>query len=394
MARDERGMVLIFWALSFIGLLMFLVIVADAGLVFLERRSLQNTADAAALAGARELYINGPIAGEAEAVLFASESDGDLTSNIATASGITMRVTSTVGDNAASLLADPSLGFGNPAVSATATARIGAAVLPGPGVFCIGTFVQTQIDALDLIDLQLAGFGLSYVWQLPYGDELALGTLLGGNYLTTLCFGAGDGSNAGYIDIGNQGGAAQAVRTCFELGSAEGLQPIEPTQTGIVAGPASQGLQNRLEAARARGCYYWDDVRASLLAADPDGDGVLENEWTCSPNLDQASSIVLVPVVDEDFTAGQGATEINVHFNPAASQYQLAYFWIDGEETFKNTNTKNWQFDGDGGLGQIELDGIFLNRFLTELTSNQRGSGGTVACVLGVSSTCFLELVE
>ena len=109
---------------------------------------------------------------------------------------------------------------------------------------------------------------------------------------------------------------------------------------------------------------------------------------------EQASAIVLVPVVDEDFTAGQGAAEINVHFNAGAGQYQLAYFWIDGEETFKNTNTKKWQFDGDGGLGQIELDGVFLNRFLTELTANQRGSGGPVACVLGVSSSCFLELVE
>ncbi len=147
LAGDERGLVLIFWALSFIGLLMFLVIVADAGLVFLERRSLQNTADAAALAGARELWLDGPIAGEVEAVLFASESDGDLTNNTATASGITMRVTSTVGDDAASLLADPSLGFGSPAVSATATARIGASVLPGPGVFCIGTHFDVQSAA-------------------------------------------------------------------------------------------------------------------------------------------------------------------------------------------------------------------------------------------------------
>ena len=48
-------MVLLFWALSFIGILAFFVIVADAGLVFVERRSLQNVADASALAGAREL---------------------------------------------------------------------------------------------------------------------------------------------------------------------------------------------------------------------------------------------------------------------------------------------------------------------------------------------------
>ena len=399
MAGDERGLVLIFWALSFIGLLMFLVIVADAGLVFLERRSLQNTADAAALAGARELYINGPIAGEAEAVLFASESDGDLTSNVATASGITMRVTSTVGDDAASLLADPSLGFGNPAVSATATARIGASVLPGPGVFCIGTHFDVQSGALDIQQLQLLQLGLSHVWQIPYGDEFTAGTLLGGDYLTILRYGAGSGSNSGYVDIGDQGGASQAVRECFENGSPTTLQPVEPTQTGIAAGPASQGLRARLVAARDRrdnngaGCYSWDDVRASLLAADPDGDGILENEWVCSANFDQRTSIILVPVVDALFTDDTGTTDVNVYFNAAAGQYQLAYFWLDGEMTFVNTAAGNWKFAGDGGQGQVELSGVFLSRFLTELTANPR-SGGTIACVPGVSFACFLELIE
>ena len=237
MARDERGMVLIFWALNFIGLLMFLVIVADSGLVFLERRSLQNTADAAALAGARELFVNGPLAGEAETVLFASESDGDLTSNSATVSGITMQVTSTVHDDAASLLADPSLGFGNPDVSATATARVGASVLPGPGVFCVGTFTQILSDALDYQEFQLAGFGLSRIWQLPYGDALTPGTLLGGDYFTILRFGAGGGSNSGYVDIGDQGGASQSVRTCFEVGSVERGRDENATSHAIATTP-------------------------------------------------------------------------------------------------------------------------------------------------------------
>ena len=52
LADDEQGLVLLFWAMSFIGILAFFVIVADSGLVFLERRSLQNVADASALAGA------------------------------------------------------------------------------------------------------------------------------------------------------------------------------------------------------------------------------------------------------------------------------------------------------------------------------------------------------
>ncbi|MCZ6706455.1 MAG: Tad domain-containing protein, partial [Chloroflexi bacterium] len=390
----------LFWALSFIGILAFFVIVADAGLVFLERRSLQNVADASALAGARELYLAGALAGEAEAIQFASESDGDLTGNSATASNLTAQVSSTVQDDSASIFGGGFLGFGSPSVSATATARVAASVLPGPGVFCVGTHIETVTNAQTINSEQLPA-PLQFVWQLPYGDPLddppLPGTLLGGDpgFYTILRFGAGSGSNAGYVDIGDEGGASQAVRRCFQYGSAQGLQAVEPTQTGISAGPAAQGLQARLQAARDpdRNCYTWEDIRTSLLAADFNDDATLEAEWRCSPYVDQNTSVVLIPVTTLLFTEGQGSSTVDIYFDGDALQYELAYFWLDAERTFADTDANRWKFDGP--QGQIEIEGVFLSPFLTELIRNDgSGSGGTVACVAGQSQGCFLELIR
>ncbi len=389
LAEDEQGMVLLFWALSFIGILAFFVIVADAGLVFLERRSLQNVADASALAGARELYLAGAVAGEAEAIQFASESDGDLTGNSATASDVTMEVMSIVGDDAQSILAGGALGFGSPEVQATATARVGADVLPGPGVFCVGTWAGTVDDAEEAHLEQLTGLPANFVWQLPYGPAGDPATLLGGDYYTVLRFGAGDGSNAGYVRI--DGAGANKIRDCFEHGSSSGLEPQEDSQTGIAAGPADQGLEARLRAADARDCMTWEGIQASLRAADPNEDGRLEYPWTCSPNLDQRTAVVLIPVMDLDFTTLSGLEpDVPVYFQ--ASQYTLAYYWIDALLTFQDLSAPNWKFASPAG--QAEIAGVFLGPFLTELQAQSTGSGGTVACVFGVSTSCFLELIK
>ena len=382
-------MVLLFWALSFIGILAFFVIVADAGLAFVERRPLQNVADASALAGARELFLAGDLAGEAEAIQLASESDGDLTGNSATASGVTMAVTSTVGDDAQSVFAAGALGFGSPAVEATAPARVGADVLPGPGVFCVGTYTGTVDDAEAAHQLQLAGLPANFVWQLPYGSAGDPATLLGGNYTTVLRFGAGGGSNAGYVRI--DGAGADKIRDCFERGSSTGLEPQEDSQTGIAAGPTDQGLEARLRAADARGCMTWEGIQASLWAADPNGDGRLEFPWVCSPNLDQRTSVVLIPVMDLDFTTLSGLEpDVPVYFQ--AGQYTLAYYWIDAALMFQDLSAPNWKFDSP--IGQAAIEGVFLGPFLTELQAQSTGSGGTVACVFGVSTSCFLELIK
>ena len=102
--------------------------------------------------------------------------------------------------------------------------------------------------------------------------------------------------------------------------------------------------------------------------------------------------MVLIPVADQDFAGGQGSSTVDVHFSPAAGQYKLADFRLDAELTFQNTQSNKWKFIGP--QGQLELAGVFLSPFLTELTSNTGGSGGTVARVAGQSPGCFLELIR
>jgi Flp pilus assembly protein TadG len=390
--QDESGLALLFWAFSLLGLFAFFSIVADTGLIFVERRDLQNVADASALAGARELFESGATAAQLETTQYADDSKSGLVSNVAIVNSSAMTVTSTIGGQPGSFFAG-ALSLGNPVVNANATAQVGAFQLPGPGVFCVGTHIGTLNDEVSDHVSQLNAQGFSYIWDLFY-DRPSSYSLVDGDYFSVLRFGAGDGSNAGYVDIGKQGGASQAVRTCFRNGSAKGLQPTEPTETGISAGPASQGLQDRLEDARDRGCYDWDDVMAELRAADANGDGVVEGTWRCSPNVNQATSVVLIPVVDQDFTTTSGGQIIDIHLDPASDQYKLAYFWLDAEQTFVNTSTGNWKFDTDGGgQGQMQIEGIFLSQFLTELSSIP-GSGDIVACRLGLSTNCSILLVD
>ncbi len=58
-ARDERGQTLVQVALMLVVLLGFAALAIDGGMVYAERRHMQNAADAGALAGARELCISG-----------------------------------------------------------------------------------------------------------------------------------------------------------------------------------------------------------------------------------------------------------------------------------------------------------------------------------------------
>jgi hypothetical protein len=73
----ERGVIIIFVALALFTLLAFSALVVDYGVMWVSRRQAQNAADAAAMAGARSLPINGGSNAEAALVakLFASKSD-------------------------------------------------------------------------------------------------------------------------------------------------------------------------------------------------------------------------------------------------------------------------------------------------------------------------------
>jgi hypothetical protein len=219
-------------------------------------------------------------------------------------------------------------------------------------------------------------------------------------YLTELRLGGGAGSNAGYLAI-DGGGANVAVRDCFANGSSSPLEPIEPTETGIAAGPALQGFQERFEDAAVRGCMTWQEIRDSIIASrlNP-GEG-----WYCSPLVNQDTAVVLIPITEEDFTDTQGLTVVNVddnQFGPEAP-YLLAFFWIDRDLTFDMTGN-NWKYldtggggGPGGGQGQAVISGTFIIEHPTTLgAAPGSGSGGLVDCNPSLDSTlqCFVQLVE
>lgn len=57
-SNDERGQSMVIIVLAMVGLIAFLALVIDGGMVFAERRQMQNAADAATLAGTRKLYYH------------------------------------------------------------------------------------------------------------------------------------------------------------------------------------------------------------------------------------------------------------------------------------------------------------------------------------------------
>src|ERR1700737_3416674 len=63
----ERGAILIHVALALLALLAFSAVIVDYGVMWVSRRQAQNAADAAAMAGARSLPVNGGQNGEAVA---------------------------------------------------------------------------------------------------------------------------------------------------------------------------------------------------------------------------------------------------------------------------------------------------------------------------------------
>ncbi|MEE9278104.1 MAG: pilus assembly protein TadG-related protein, partial [Dehalococcoidia bacterium] len=132
--KDDTGLVALLWVMGFAGFLAFFAIVMESGLILAEKRNLQNSADAAALAGAQALVLSEADAIN-DAVTWAGKNTSDLVDNNATVFNDGVYITATVSRNAQGVFNDW-LSFGRPLVTATATARLASPRLPGPGVFC------------------------------------------------------------------------------------------------------------------------------------------------------------------------------------------------------------------------------------------------------------------
>lgn len=325
--RDQSGSLAVFWMVGMLGFFGFIAIVADTGFITAERRGLQNAADAAVLAGAQALpWDNGGAAADAQA--WAAKNVSGLTRNQANIGGalpgaLWTEITVIVERNAAGLF-NGDLSLGRPNVRAVATAMIRTKTLPGPGAAPLGIEASTYFS----VDVQ-------------NGDP------------TTLIL-APPGSNSGLLNIDGPG--ASALRDALVYGSSQALEPTAETETGQNVGPVLDGLEIRLQAALGNGCFTWDQVNAS--AADPDWPcGPLQSSWY-DANQVQASSVVLIPVIVQDFTDGNGQTTVDV-YSTASGLYLTAYFWVDAEATFTDPLNGDWSC-ASGPPSKCEVQGRFM----------------------------------
>ncbi|MCO5201367.1 MAG: pilus assembly protein TadG-related protein [Chloroflexi bacterium] len=286
-------------------ILAILAVVVESSAVYIQRRNLQNAADAAALAGAQELDGTnaGFVAGTLEAAAYAEDNVQDLESFGAVPLEGNRAIRVEVRKKAATAFAGW-LSFGEPVVSAKATARIASFNI----IRCVVPIgVQASIYFTATSDYP----------DDPVADPPPLVELKQQNNQST--------SNSGLVDLVT-GNEADGILG----GSACNLTPTIDTKNGASYGVVDQGLPPRLQAAIANDCYTWADVQPPSVTG--------EAIWRCKPentvqaNGIQASAVVLLPVLAADFVVpGHKGYPLAQLDN---GQYLLAYFWISGDDIY------------------------------------------------------------
>ena len=306
--KNEQGQTIVFMGIAIVALLGMLAIVVESGFIYIQRRSLQNAADAAALAGAQRLPQD-PATAQTEAQSWATKNVSGLTTNTAvvfTTSGSPVSndaITSTVKKKAATAFIG-ALSFGEPTISAHATARIRGAVLPGPGVFPVAISESTL--------------------------RAQTGTLV------TLKQTGGNGANGNYGLISLQNDKPGASVTCE---SVIGGSIVAITDPGTQSKPGNvSSLHNclpvRMAAALANNCFTLAQVAPSGTLID-----------RCNPLIGaprdpatgiQPTAVILIPVMtDASIAACSGRCDLAIV--RAGDLRTFAFFHID-ESTVNPVN--------------------------------------------------------
>ncbi|MGE0598645.1 MAG: pilus assembly protein TadG-related protein [Dehalococcoidia bacterium] len=331
--RAESGQSIVTVALMSFFLLAILAVVVESSAVYFQRRNLQNTADAAALAGAQSL--TGLQASESVAIAAAQDY---IAKNIDGATYPTPDVTDNytqirvvVKKKSATAFAGW-LSFGQPEVAASATARIAAPLLPGPGVVPLAIDLPTYDACID-------------------GGEctgITLKEFSGNNDVPK--------RNYGFLDLGGQGGGNNEICNYIKGGATVPIMDPDRAEPGDKNG-MRDCLAARLEAAESNNCLTIGQVL--------DGDGSLL--WRCNPLGGaargangfadiQPTAVIIIPVV-QDFDEG-GCNAFNNCVNIIGEGDELrtfAFFLID-RTTVNTVNgvgpTCTNGNNGNGGKGK------------------------------------------
>jgi len=280
----EQGQTLLMFVLALTVLLGFVAMAIDVGLFYEDRRHLQNTADAAALAGVAELPKNPAAAKQKAADWVAINGVGS-----AEIKSIEVRTTGYANDTVyVELEGDFGWIFGR--VLGKTTDKVGASAAAQVG--------------------SLSGNNDLMPWSIVYGDSLCLDgnndPIPGAD--CTVKVGAGSGVTGWYgaLDLDGTGGGSAEYQSNIIDGTADtvycavGQTEPECETTNIDAlsgnkvGGTGHGIDERLAAEATPGCNKdGDGVDDFDEVFTPDTSGVAEYTVTCpdSPRL------IIVPIV-------------------------------------------------------------------------------------------------
>jgi hypothetical protein len=159
-------------------------------------------------------------------------------------------------------------------------------------------------------------------------------------------------------------------------------------------GGVNNGFQERLQAAQANGCYAersateWNN--SDCVSPPLGSDGV------------QGTALVLVPILNTNLDNLRGQDDVPVLPVDVGDDvnYQLGYFWIDGDASFDQSNSNNWKCKIQTGENSCELYGKFVFGIAVDLAvyDPEHCPPGNDPCIVdfdpNVSVTKIVLLVE
>ena len=321
--RGERGQGLVLFVLAAGVLFGFTALAIDVGVILQQRRSMQNAADAAALAGAVELPQN-PLLAQAKAEEWAANNGVD------TAAGDEIDVTVDVLENSVTVsvhreqgfIFGRALGLLSVDVHADATARAGSPPMMA-GILPFGV-LESEIN--------YAGTPTVIKFDAHGGEDGNRGIL------------AIDGTGASIYEDSVTDGASTTVCAVSQPSCAD---PVVSSEPGNVIGATRDGINYRLDNTITQ-CDEFSEVLKS------NGNGTYMVTPDCNPFTGATGSLrlVLIPVVD---TFCEGSCEVTIQY--------FTVMFLEGLETcigaecqVKGTFVKA-VFDPSTDLGELEPGG-------------------------------------
>ena len=368
--RSERGQIVPIVAAMVLFMMGMLAVAGDTGFVWMQRRNLQNSADAAALAAAQALPEDRTTAERKAREYAKSNVDGITDADIdvcfedsCTAATNPLSVKVTVRKKSESLFG-VSLGFGNLDVSAKAKALVRGSPL-GPGVVPLVTDVATA-GLGGLIVLKEASPGsiggspfFGFANPCPAAPDNCKT-----NNNTVLC----DYFLGGAINVQDPVQITPGNRSWFR-------SCLDQRLTRAAVGPSTTDLLGYSGA-----CLSFTDVsyvESGHTYLRPHCNPLGDASASGSPSI-QPTAVILIPVV-VNFNCLPGSNGGNCQFDVVGSgteNRRFAYFWISG--------------DSCSNPGQCTITGRFLeNKYLP-----LRPSGSPVGTYDPLSTLKVVTLVE